>query len=80
MLSRCWWCTSWCRARVDLSTLRSAWTTTHPKLKAEADRWNGNGIDDKILSQMRASGHRYVLHEVGLSLPAFWGPWVWARF
>jgi hypothetical protein len=41
---------AWCRARVDLSTLRSVWTITHPELKAEAVRWNSNRIDDKILS------------------------------
>jgi hypothetical protein len=37
-------------ARVDLSALRSVWTITHPELKAEADRWNSNGIDDNIMS------------------------------
>jgi hypothetical protein len=40
--------TAWCRAWVDLSTLRSVWSIMHPELKAEADTWNSNGIDDKI--------------------------------
>jgi hypothetical protein len=42
--------TAWCCVRVDLSTLRYVWTITHPELKAEAERWNSIGIDDKILS------------------------------